>query len=111
MKKLQEIARFCLDEITNIWHEKPEEHPLSQILSGNPKLASLSKSTLESKLQEIKLNASSIPDIELAMWLRSSSSVRAHLPTWVPLLKTAKAIILARSGQDMVDDCLVGLEA
>lgn len=44
---------------------------------------------LETRLQEVMMSRPSFTTIELAMYLRSSYSVKDHLPTWQPLLNAA----------------------
>ena len=62
---------------------------------------------VDKRLQEVLQTRQSFEIIELAMYLRTSSSRAANLPTWEPLLNAT--IELARMRGERYEDALYGM--
>ena len=62
---------------------------------------------LEKRLQAVMMGRPQFETIELAMYLRTSFTRQAHLPTWQPLLNAA--VEMGKLRGENVDDMFYGL--
>lgn len=109
--KIREIMSKCMDLIPNIWQSDPFNHPLSQLVPGYPSVAEASATTLDRQLREVLQAVHSTPGIELTTWLRTTSSVKGHLPTWQPLLFATQEALTLSLGSEKANSLLRGLNS
>lgn len=107
----QEIAKTVMDLIKHIWAENPQKHLLSQLAPGDVTQSVPATKSLNDHLNELLQDLESKSNMELLMWLRTTSSARDYLPSWPVLLEESYKILVLRHGIQDADRKLRGLRA
>lgn len=107
----QEIARTVMDLIKHIWAENPQKHLLSQLAPGDVSQSAPATKDLDDCLAKLIPILETLSNMELLMWLRTTSSARDYLPSWSILLEDTYNLLVKRHGIQGADARLRGLRA
>ena len=107
----QEIAKTVMDLIKDIWATNPQKHLLSQLAPGDASESISAAKNLTDHLDNVIQALEFKSNMEILMWLRTTSSARDYLPSWSILLEDAHKLLALRHGIQDADRKLRGLRA
>lgn len=107
----REQAAIISPHVRNIQQQRPEFHPLVQLVPGDSSQAEQSIKFLESHLRTMLQTVHSQSTQALLMVIRGTSSVSDLLPTWQPLLYAVQQVFVTRYDSAKSTSLLRGLNS